>query len=438
MTEFFAFRYGISQIFLYLGAATLVVGLYLTSLYNYLLFHSLVEIFSIVVALAAFTIIMNSWDYIDNPYLQVVGMAYFFVAGLDLLHTLSYKGMKIFNDYEFYANQLWIAARYLESLTLLGSFALVRRPIKMRFGVLFFFYAIVFSFLVLAIFYWKVFPVCFVEGTGLTSFKKNSEYVICTILAGSFLMLWRDRDRFDRKVFNYLQFSILFTILSELFFTIYISNYGISNLFGHYMKLASFYYIYKAIIETGIREPYNLIFLELKKKEKELELLATTDSLTGTVNRRAAFDLLEKMLPYLGRSQQNLILGYADINDLKQINDRFGHAAGDAAIKLFSQVLSLSLRESDYVCRLGGDEFLLILPQCDQVDADIIVQRIRERLQATPVPEMQGGTIKFSIGFSEFIPDLNEGYSSLDQLLAIADAEMYRNKSAGKRAAVSP
>ena len=90
--------------FLFIGAV--LVGLYFTTFTNYLLFHSLAEIFSIVVAFSFFTITWTSRNYIKNQYLLFIGIGYLFIAFLDLLHTLAYKGMPIFTDYSYYANQL--------------------------------------------------------------------------------------------------------------------------------------------------------------------------------------------------------------------------------------------------------------------------------------------------------------------------------------------
>lgn len=122
--------------------------------------------------------------------------------------------------------------------------------------------------IVLSIFVWKLFPECFVEGTGLTPFKKYSEYIICMILAVSIWLLNKNRKRFDPGIYKVLFGSLVCTIISELAF--YVSNYGASNLVGHYFKLFSFYLIYKAIIETGIRQPYGLIFKELNTTNKNL------------------------------------------------------------------------------------------------------------------------------------------------------------------------
>ena len=108
-----------------------LIGLYFVSIYSYLLFHSLAELFSIVVAFGIFTIAWNSRHILDNPYFLLIGNAYLFIGGLDLLHTLSYKGMGIFPDSG--ANlptQLWIAARYLESLSFVIAPFLTERKVK--------------------------------------------------------------------------------------------------------------------------------------------------------------------------------------------------------------------------------------------------------------------------------------------------------------------
>ena len=241
----------------------LLVGLYCTTFVNYLLFHTLAEFFSIIVAASFFMITWNSRTYIKNPYLLFIGIAYLFIAFLDLLHTLSYKGMPIFTDYDFYANQLWIGARYMEALTLLTAFFFLDTNKRFKPELLFLIYTVITVLLVASIFVWRVFPVCFIEGSGLTPFKKISEYIICAILLVSMGLLHKNRHMFEGDVYNWILISMGSTIVAELAFTFYISNYGISNLIGHYFKIFSFYYIYKAIVMTGIREPYKIIFKEL-------------------------------------------------------------------------------------------------------------------------------------------------------------------------------
>ena len=247
------------------------VGVYCTTFVNYLLFHSLAEIFSIVVAFSIFIIAWNSEKYIRNAYLIVVGIAYLFVGFLDLLHTLSYKGMPIFTDYDYYANQLWIGARFMESITLLVAFIFVERKELPKAERIFFCYLVITALLVASIFWWKIFPICFVEGKGLTPFKKISEYVICAILAASLFFLHRNRHRFEEKITATLRWSIVCTIISELAFTFYINNYGFSNLVGHYFKIFSFLLLYKAIVKTGIENPNEFIFREMELANQALQ-----------------------------------------------------------------------------------------------------------------------------------------------------------------------
>jgi|Deesub1362A_J573_1020465.scaffolds.fasta_scaffold00199_51 PAS domain S-box-containing protein len=245
-------------------------GLYLTSLYNYLLFHGLAELFAIVVACSIFVLSWNARRFIENNYFLLIGIAYLFVSGIDVLHILAYKGMSVFHGKGNETNlsaQLWIAGRYLESFSLLIAPLFVGR--RLNTGFVFVGYTAMVAFLVGSIFA-GVFPECFIEGKGLTTFKKTSEYVISFILVAAVFLLLRKQKEFDRSVLRLLIASIVMTMTSELAFTFYIHAYGFSNLVGHFLKIISYYLIYKAIIETGLIKPYNLLFRNLKQREKAL------------------------------------------------------------------------------------------------------------------------------------------------------------------------
>ena len=99
--------------------ALILVGLYWTSLYSYLLFHTLVEMFSIVVACGIFALSWNSRRFMDDGFFVFLGIAYLFIGALDLVHTLAYRGMGVFPGYDGnLATQLWIVARYVNSISL--------------------------------------------------------------------------------------------------------------------------------------------------------------------------------------------------------------------------------------------------------------------------------------------------------------------------------
>ena len=253
----------------YIVGALVLLGLSFISFHNYLLFHSLAEMFSIVVACGIFMLFWNTRRFLDNGFYLLIGIAYLFVAGIDMIHTLAYIGMGVFPGYDTnLPTQLWIAARYVESLSLLAASLLIRR--KLKSGPVFIGYAIVVSLLLGSIFYWNVFPDCFFEGVGLTLFKKVSEYIISLILLVSVALLYRERDEFDEDVFRLLVAAIVVTIASELCFTLYIHAYGLPNLIGHLLKIVSFYLIYKALIQAGLTRPYDLLFRNLKRSEESL------------------------------------------------------------------------------------------------------------------------------------------------------------------------
>jgi PAS domain S-box-containing protein/putative nucleotidyltransferase with HDIG domain len=247
----------------------LLFGLYLSSRYSYLLFHSLAELFAIVIALTIFVVAWNSRQFMSNNYLLFIGIAYGFAGVLDIVHTLAFRGMNIFKGYD--ANlptQLWIVARYMQSLSLLIAPVFFKQKLKV--SIVIPAYAVVTVLVLLSIFYWQNFPTCYIEGVGLTPFKKVSEYIICTILAGAVGTLYWRRKRFDTGVFRLLVISLIFAIASELMFTFYIDVYDISNLAGHLLRIVSFYLIYKAIVETGLMRPYQFLFRDLKQSEQKL------------------------------------------------------------------------------------------------------------------------------------------------------------------------
>jgi len=251
----------------------LLLFLFITSRYNYLLFHTLAEFFSITVAFSLFVIVWNSRHLTDNNAFVFLGIAYLFIGSIDLVHTLSYKGLGVISA-DWGANpatQLWIAARLMESITLFLFPLFFFRKLRPNriIGTYFAITALIF----ITVFYWRIFPDCFIEGAGLTPFKKISEYVICGILVAAFILLRAKKRHVDQTVYRLMVFSIAITILGELAFTFYVSVYGISNLAGHYFKVISFFLIYLALVKTSLKRPYEILFRELDQSEKKFKSL---------------------------------------------------------------------------------------------------------------------------------------------------------------------
>jgi PAS domain S-box-containing protein len=252
-----------------LAAAAVLLGLYLSRLYSYVLMHTLVEMFSVIVACAIFMIAWNTRRFLTNNYILFIGITFLFVSVLDVLHTLSFKGLNIVQGFD--ANlptQLWIAARYM------GSISLLVAPLVMDWKprpVLLFWLCTAATAMVLAsIFVWRIFPDCYIDGEGLTKFKIVSEYVISLFFATALVLLVWKRDEFERSVLLLLSGSILLRVASEIMFTQYEGVYDTPNMIGHFFKIAAFYLFYKALIESALVKPYLMLFRNLKRSEEEL------------------------------------------------------------------------------------------------------------------------------------------------------------------------
>lgn len=249
-----------------LVAGLVFLGLYAVAQANYPLFHTLAEMFAIVVAFSTFMLAWNAGRFMENSYLLFLGVAYFFVASIDLAHALAYKGVNVFNhEGSNLATQLWVGARYVEASSVVAAPFFLGRRLKVP--LVFSAFCIVTVGLLLSIFYWHVFPNCFEEDIGLTQFKKSSEYLISLLLAIAVVLLVRKREQFESRVLWLLIASLLLTIASELSFTLYEDAYGFPNQLGHFLKLVSFYLIYKAILQTCIVKPYVALVDEIKERE---------------------------------------------------------------------------------------------------------------------------------------------------------------------------
>ncbi|MBT3275228.1 MAG: hypothetical protein HN368_18890 [Spirochaetales bacterium] len=242
-----------------LAASILAAAFYLISSRNYLLFHSLAEIFSIVTACAVFIIAWNSRGQEKQSAFVLLGIGYLFVAILDTLHTFSYEGMSIIVRQGDYPTKLWISARYLQSVALL-LFAWVSRTRRtINYAATFTGFAGITILLVLSIFLWDIFPLCFEEGIGTTVFKNVSEYLISTILLAGAIIVARSKTAFAPSTRRLLIASIVVAICSEMSFIVYISGDGFFYFFGHLLKIGSYFLMYLAVIAGEVQRKIRAI-----------------------------------------------------------------------------------------------------------------------------------------------------------------------------------
>ena len=155
------------------------------------------------------------------------------------------------------------------------------------------------------------------------------------------------------------------------------------------------------------------------------------DYLTGTYNRRAGIDFLKEQLTISKRKNISITVCYMDIDNLKEINDKYGHREGDKLIVAIIDVIKLNIRESDRIMRIGGDEFVIIFPDSNIYQAEIIMKRITEKLKEVKVKADENFVASFSYGLAEYAR--GGPIETVESLLDKADQQMYKYKKLHSR-----
>jgi signal transduction histidine kinase/CheY-like chemotaxis protein len=350
-----------------LAALAVVTVLFASFKFSYPLFHSLAEVFSSTVAFGIFAIAWNGRRYLPNDYLKVIGVGYLFCGFIDLLHTFSYEQVNLFVGYPAQLTmQLWTGARYLQTATVLAAAFFVQRHIDDR--ALWAACVAAAAGLLGTIFAGR-FPDCFIRGTGLTMFKIVSEYLISGTLLVALVVFYRQRSRFDARVFRLIALSLMLTSASELMFTLMTTMHDSVHLIGHVLKLGAFYVMYRAIIVIGLTTPFDLIFRDLKQTEQAL--LRARDE-AETANRAKSMFLanmshelrtpLNAILGFSGMMRRDPQLGESQVESLDIIN-----RSGEHLLDLINDVLEMAKIEAGRV-KLEIASFDLGSMVCDVAD----------------------------------------------------------------------
>jgi diguanylate cyclase (GGDEF)-like protein len=199
---------------------------------------------------------------------------------------------------------------------------------------------------------------------------------------------------------------------------------------------ASPYYL---ISEVVLASPYfvictliaRMVILSWRKREDDVARLSMTDELTGVANRRATINALEQELARSQRTSTPFTLAMLDLDHFKQINDTHGHDAGDQVLREVTQRLKGALRQADFIGRLGGEEFLLILVGTSPDSATLALERCRRAVSATAIQATEdiSLTVTASFGYCTVHTDTE---ADAHTLLLRADEALYTGKAAGR------
>jgi diguanylate cyclase (GGDEF)-like protein len=191
---------------------------------------------------------------------------------------------------------------------------------------------------------------------------------------------------------------------------------------------------YDEAIEAGasdfLKKPFTVKELTARAKHvkivEEMRNLALRDELTGLYNRRGFFALIEHQMKVAKRKKTGMFLLYADLDDLKSINDTWGHQEGDAALIETAHILRKNYRESDLIARIGGDEFVVFPAGTSDDDSEKILDRLHNAFRDYRIQNNPRFKLSISAGMSLYHPDAP---CSIDELLALGDASMYERKT---------
>src|SRR5690606_15138651 len=179
------------------------------------------------------------------------------------------------------------------------------------------------------------------------------------------------------------------------------------------------------VVATALHRSFQLS-RETSRAHDMAEILARTDMLTGINNRRAFFERSQQIIQYCKRNQRPVCLLAMDVDHFKKINDTYGHAGGDEALKSVSDILCRQFRKADVCGRIGGEEFAVLLPDTQLIDAQVIAETLRSAIADAPLL-LQGRKLSLTISVG-----VAAGTYDLDTLLSRADAAMYRAKQEGR------
>jgi diguanylate cyclase (GGDEF)-like protein len=195
---------------------------------------------------------------------------------------------------------------------------------------------------------------------------------------------------------------------------------------SHSLILIGRYTIALILLLVGVAIGFlTLSIRRLEETQRQREREAMHDALTGLPNRRYLGEWLDIALAAAARNQQQLALLYFDLDGFKAVNDRFGHAAGDRVLQVIAVRLRGAVRASDFVARLGCDEFVAVLPDVRPMPAlAALLERLHETIAEAAIPELGDGDVTASIGIAMY-PDNGKDAA---ELLTFADREMYRIK----------
>ena len=247
-----------------------LAGLYATSRYNFLLFHSLAEAFSIIIAIAVFVIFWNTRHLLQNDYFLIIGFGCLFAGLFDIIYIFAYPGMSVLaaSDGNLALQAKTVAQSYV-SFSCVAAFAFLRRKVNQNLAL--FIYSIVSAMALLAIYPWRAFPDCYLEGVGITPFAKVALVVNSFGYLVALGLLVANRREFGSRVFKLLLVPAIAFFIQDAFSALSMEINDFARTIAHLCQVISLYFVYKAFVVVGLRNPYDLLFQSQQRSAESLD-----------------------------------------------------------------------------------------------------------------------------------------------------------------------
>jgi diguanylate cyclase (GGDEF)-like protein len=381
--------------------------------YNHLLFHTLTEGFNIILAALIYILATKTFRYSKNNPLLFLGCSYFFVGILYGLHLLTQTGMNLFPDLK---NTVLAAVHleyYLQAVTFLAVPFFIHRRFskKIFFGVYF-----LATLLLVGMALSDQLPgLNFGNGPSMLQLRFG-QWLVILLLAAAVYQFYLKQKQLNPQIYSKIQAAILFMLIAAGA-DLLAAGRPYLDAMSHLAKIMANLWIYRLVVTFGIEAPYDLIFKELKNN-------VILDPLTGIYNRNGLVEFIKKELGRVRRIDSQVGILVMDLDNFKKINDRFGHLTGDKVLKSFAAILKTTVRESDVICRFGGDEFVVLI-KGDREVLELVRWRIREAFQGWQETDEIARKIGLSIGSALWESD---DKINIEKLLEEADLIMYNEK----------
>lgn len=304
-----------------------MVFLLIINFHNNLFFHTAIELFINVMFILVFVFTFNTYSISRNNSILILGTGCFFVAVIGIFHLLMYQGMPFLDNVDNIniSTQLWVAARYLEAFTGLLSLNYILKPSRKlsAYGMLMI-YICISVFLIVSILIFNIFPTCYIGNVGLTSFKISSEYIISIMFLSMAIIYFRLNSKIDKYLFFCIESFFILSAVTEMFFTscVFLSDW--KNVIGHIIKIIAVYFLYKGIVQSGLKKPYYALNYDLGLADNKLKqfeeilyrneqcfnmIINNSDNAIFVINDNKFIFANKKMAEFMGVAKVSDVIG---------------------------------------------------------------------------------------------------------------------------------